>query len=62
MKKIGSVLQYNIMYDEKAKVNPYRIVSTYYGYDKNNVFGKHQKTVARYADLKSCLYDLYASI
>ena len=59
MKQIGSIYingEYKILYDEKDKYTPYRIVSVWYN------CGKHRKTVAKYSDLKSALYDLYASI
>ena len=59
MKLVGKIFingEYRILFDEKAKYNPYRIVFIWYD------AGRHQKTVNKYADLKSALFDLYASI
>ena len=48
--------EYRIVYDTVAKENPYTILFIWYD------AGRHQKTVNKYADLKSALFDLYASI
>ncbi len=52
---------WKVIYDDSAKLNPYRIVLVQNGYNKLGVWAKMQKTVARFADLASCMYYLYVS-
>lgn len=52
---------WKVIYDDSAKVNPYRIVCSQYGYNKLGVWTRMQKTVAKFADLASCMYYLYVS-
>jgi len=52
---------WKVIYDDSVKLNPYRIVLVQSGYNKLGVWAKMQKTVARFADLASCMYYLYVS-
>lgn len=43
-----------VYYDEKAKINPYRIYMETYYIDKHEYPTKHRKLIERYANLASC--------
>ena len=52
-KKVAEMLNYKV-YKEDVAVNPYRIVKETYGADGR----KHRTTFERFANLRSCLYQL----
>lgn len=65
MKKVGSIEsngQIEIMYDEKAKVNPFKVYRSYWtsewSYEMGNQWKKHRKMIARYDDMASCVYEI----
>lgn len=64
MEKVGSISrgQFEIMYDKKAKFNPYKVYRVLWTNEWSNEMGnqwkKHRKMIARYADELSCVYEI----
>lgn len=61
MRKIGSLKNIEICFDDKAKINPYRVYEYYRDLERREdgklYYGKqHRRQVIRYADLYSCTY------
>ena len=54
---------YTVVRHETDNLNPYRVYQTYRAPNKYGIMSQHKKLIAKYADMRSCLYcicDRYA--
>ena len=47
---------YTVVRNEADNLNPYRVYQTYRAPNKYGVMSQHKKLIAKYADMRSCLY------
>lgn len=50
---------YTVVHNEGDNLNPYRVYQTYRAPDKYGIMRQHKKLIAKYADMRSCLYCIW---
>ena len=50
---------YTVVRHEADNLNPYRVYQTYHAPNKYGVMSQHKKLIAKYADMRSCLYHIF---
>ena len=52
--------EYKVVYTDSDKFNPYHVLHLYRDLDENGYPHFHKKTIAKYADVASCMFLLYS--